>query len=152
MSYKSRIPADAEYMQLLGRAFYNFTYLEWVVIWTIVKLSNDDFGSVPSGNKATAGAIRVALEKAIQHTAPPLSASLHTALVAFHRRFRLAIKERNTLLHAHPYTTSDGAQGLTYEGGVAWPVERVVEAARLFEEAAIEGNDIFHGALARERP
>ena len=41
MTYESKIPADPDYLALLGRAFYNFTYMEWVVVWTIVKLSAD---------------------------------------------------------------------------------------------------------------
>lgn len=52
MPYESRIPADPDYIQAIGRAFYNFTYLEWIVVWTIVKLSADGFKSVPKGKTA----------------------------------------------------------------------------------------------------
>lgn len=137
---------------MLGQAFYNFTYLEWVVIWTIVKLSPDGFDSVPKGKKATAGAIRAALEKAIKAKLPPLPSSLASDLMQFHDRFQKAIDQRNALLHAHPYTAADGAQRLSYSDGYKWPPELVVEAAKIFEEVAIVGNTIFHGELTKVRP
>ena len=52
MSYQSRIPADPGYLQALGRAVYNFTYFEWGVIWTIARLADDGFRSVPKGKSA----------------------------------------------------------------------------------------------------
>ena len=55
-------------------------------------------------------------------------------------------------MHAHPYTASDGTQQLGGGGGLEWPIEAVYEAAKLFEDTAIEGNDIFHGDLAEARP
>lgn len=69
MTYQPRIPADQVYLQALGRAFYNFTYMEWGIIWTIVKLSSDGFDSVPRGEPA--GKIARALTKAIEGTSPP---------------------------------------------------------------------------------
>ena len=43
---------DPDYLQAVGQALYNFTYLELVVVWTIVKLSADGFQSVPKGKPA----------------------------------------------------------------------------------------------------
>lgn len=152
MTYQPRIHADPTYLQALGRAFYNFTYLEWVVIWIIVKLSSDGFSSVPSGKGATAGRIANALTKAIHDTSPPLPSDLRYRLVEVDKAYRDAIGYRNKLLHAHPYTADDGAQQLLYTGGPKWPLETVHEAAKLFEDAAIMGNAIFHGDLAQVRP
>ena len=53
MTNNSRISVDSDYLHDVGRAFYNFTYLEWVVVWTIVKLSADGFGSAPKGQTAS---------------------------------------------------------------------------------------------------
>jgi hypothetical protein len=147
--YKSRIPADPEYLRAVGCAFYNFTYLEWVVVWTIVKLSADGFESVPRGKSASH--IARALITAIASTTPPLSEDLRRKLVTFHERYLEAIRTRNKLLHAHPYTAAGGAQQLG-GGGVEWPLDTVDDAAKLFEDAAIMGNAIFHGALAEARP
>jgi hypothetical protein len=110
MGYHSRIPADPAYIEALGRAFYNFTYLEWIVVWTIVKLSPDGFGSVPRGESASH--IAGALIRAIAATSPPLSQGLRHSLVKFHEAYRGAIRSRNKLLHAHPYTATGGLQQL----------------------------------------
>jgi hypothetical protein len=149
MTYSSRIPADANYLHDVGRAFYNFTYLEWVVVWTIVKLNADGFESVPRGQ--TASHIAKALIKAIAATEPPLSDKLSRDLVKLHESYLAAIARRNKLLHAHPYMAADGSQQLGC-GGVEWPTDVVDEAAKFFEDAAIAGNAIFHGDLKAARP
>lgn len=149
MTYNSRIPASSEYLQSVGRAFHNFTYLERVVVWTIVKLSADGFDSAPRGQ--TASVIAKALIRAIDGTLPPLSVTLRAQLVRFHGQYVEAIRKRNKLLHAHPYTSRDGQQQLQ-GGGVEWPITTVDEAAQFFETAALDGNGVFHGELAQVRP
>ncbi len=148
MKDPKRIPADPEYLQSLGRAVYNFTYLEWGIVWTIAKLSSDGFASVPRGE--TARAIAKALTNAIDTTNPKLSASLRIRLVKLDEQFRKAISERNKLFHAHPYTAKDGSQQLG-GGGLEWPIENIRSASIRFEELAIECNAIFHGPLKKER-
>ena len=148
MTYSPRIGADPAYLKAVGQAFYNFTYLEWCVVWTIVRLSADGFASVPRGQ--TAQKIAQALTKSIDATSPPLPANLRKRLVKFDERFRAAIKLRNKLLHAHPYTASDSTQRLS-GGGHDWPIGGVEDAAKSFEDAAIFGNEIFHGDLAKVR-
>jgi len=149
MTYDSRIPADSDYLHAVGRAFYNFTYLEWIVVWTIVKLSADGFSSVPRGK--TASHIAKALIKAITATEPPLPDQLRRGLVKFYESYLAAISRRNKLLHARPYTAADATQQLG-GGGVKWPTDVVDEAAKFFEGAAITGNSIFHGELKDVRP
>jgi hypothetical protein len=149
MTYHSRIPVDPSYAQALGQAFYNFTYLEWGVIWTIVKLSDDGFDSVPTGKSASW--IGAAFIGAIAKASPPLSEPLRKSLVKLHEKYLSAIKVRNKLLHGHPYTAPDGSQQIG-GGGHEWTVEKVNDAAKLFEDIAIEGNTIFHDRLKSERP
>ena len=146
--YQPRLLADQAYIEALGRAFYAFTYLEWVVIWTIVKLSSDGFASVPRGKSAIH--IANAFAGAIARTSPPPSRTLRRNLVKFEESYRSAISTRNQLLHAHPYTAPDGAQQLR-GGSHEWPIARVYEALEEFEAAAIAGNAIFHGDLAAAR-
>jgi hypothetical protein len=149
VNYRPRIKADPLYLQALGQALYNFTYLEWVVVWTIVKLSSDGFGSVPKGETATQ--IAKALTRAVSSTTPALPDSLRQQLVKFDESYRAAIKVRNQLLHAHPLTAPDGSQQLG-SAGSNWSLEQVEVAAKQFEDAAIQGNAIFHGELAKLRP
>jgi len=149
MAYQSRIPAEDIYLLSAGRAFYNYTYLEWGVIWTIAKLSSGGMGDVPKGE--TAKKIATALSRAIENTEPPLPKQLRLELIKFHEAFIEAIRKRNKLLHAHPYTAPGGEQQLG-GGGVQWPISAVDEAALFFEETAISGNTIFHGELKKVRP
>ncbi|MBA4158943.1 MAG: hypothetical protein H0X65_15910 [Gemmatimonadetes bacterium] len=149
MTYTPRLKADPTYLQALGQAFYNFTYLEWVVVCTIVKLSGNGFGSVPRGEPASA--IARALSRAIADADPPLPPNLRRDLVKSDERYRDAIRVRNKLLHAHPYTAPSGHPQLG-GGGFKWPLENVHVAARMFEDAAIHGNQILHEELPKVRP
>jgi hypothetical protein len=72
-------------------------------------------------------------------------------LVKFDESYRAAIKVRNQLLHAHPLTAPDGSQQLG-SAGANWSLEQVEVAAKQFEDAAIQGNAIFHGKLTKLRP
>ena len=106
---ESRIPADPAYLQALGRAVYNFTYLEGIIVGTIVKLSS---GASEAGTKGkTSKEIARVLIKAID-TTPPLSSGLRKRLAKFHERFLAASTSRNKLLHARPYTAPGGMQQL----------------------------------------
>jgi hypothetical protein len=145
-----RIPADPEYLRLLGRALYNFTYLEWGIIYTIVKLSTNGFESVPRGE--TAQKIARALTRAIAETRPPLPTDLRLQLIKLDERYRAGIKVRNRLLHGHPYTAADGSQRLGGIDAEGWTPERVAEAATTFAEVSTYCWGIFYGPLAAARP
>lgn len=145
MVYQSRIPADSLYVQTLGQALYNFTYLEAIMVSAAGRLGTQ------IDKKATAGQIAQAFEAAIASTAPPLSPELRNRLTTFSGKFRAAIQTRNMLLHARPYTASGGEQQLGYHGH-EWSVSNVDDAALEFEMAAIEGNEVYHSSLAAERP
>jgi hypothetical protein len=136
----------------LGRAFYNFAYLESIAVWTIARLSPEGYESVPKG-KATAGNIASKLKSTIATATPPLEETLRFDLLRFHKDFEEAIdSRRNKLLHARPYTPSSGAQQLLYQGGPEWPIEEVYAAAKFFEDVALMGIEIFYGDLAKARP
>lgn len=149
MTYVSRIPADADYLSALGRAFYNFTYLEWAVISTIAKLSANGHEAVPWGQ--TARFIACALLQAMDAGEPPLDNRLRRRLLGVYQTYRAAIKKRNKLLHAHPLTAVDGAQRLGVDHR-EWTMEEVDAVAQFFEKAAIDANGIYHDHLVRERP
>jgi hypothetical protein len=69
-SGRSRIPTDPAYIDALGRAFHNFTYLEWIVVTTIAKLSSNGYGALTKGK--TAGYLARKLMEAIDSSSPAL--------------------------------------------------------------------------------
>jgi hypothetical protein len=145
MTYVSRIPADGQYLAALGRAFYNFAYLESVIISTIARLSAVGHAAVPWGQ--TARFVARALLEAINAADPPLDAPSRRDLLRVHQDFRVAIKTRNRLLHSHPFTNAEGEQRLSAHHR-EWTMEEVEAAAQQFEEAALFANGVFHEELA----
>jgi hypothetical protein len=149
MDYE-RIPADPIYLQALGRAFYNFVYLEEIVFHMIGRLHRKGYDAV--GDLDTAGQIAKTLGTSINRAELPIE--LRDRLSEFQEQFRLATKhERNDLLHSRPYSTPSGEQRLSRRNpaipstNIYWPLERVHEAAELFARLAIEGSSIFHDEI-----
>jgi len=145
---ESRIPADTEYLAAVGRTFYNYAYLEGVVISTIGILHIHGSAGIPP--KQTARALARLLTRSIADAVPPLSDGHRSRLVRFDATFRATIAVRNTLLHARPFTAVGGAQRLG-AGPHTWNEQELADAAERFEAAAIEGNDIFHSVLVPRR-
>jgi hypothetical protein len=145
MCYQPRIIADPNYLLLLGQTLYNFTYLEWIVIWVIAKLNEDGLAGIPKSEPSAE--IAKALTQAVVTAGPRLTAALRRDVARFDARFRTAIRTRNDLFHAHPFTTDqavrDGAR--EYE----WPRPVLGAAAKLFEDVAIEGDDLLHNGLSK---
>lgn len=133
-----RIPADDAYTAMLGRAVYNFTYYEWVVVWTIEKIQ-PGYLSHYSQEGPTAGHV------ASKFKAVVVGADARLAACA--AAFDALRKERDKLLHAHPYTAANGVQQLGYRGrhpSAEWPLAEVEKAALAFDDAACELNSLFH--------
>ncbi len=147
MTYRSRIPTDSDYVRALGTALYNFTYLEWIAICTVAKLRKKGVSTIET--KKGADAISKDLLRAINNSSLKLTPPSRTRLLKFRESFRRSIRDRNKLLHAHPHTAEGGLQQLI-AGDISWSVEAVNEVALRFENAAIEGSDIFHGSLMKD--
>jgi len=139
-----RIPADDAYTAMLGRAVYNFTYYEWVVVNTIEKIK-PGYLRWYSSEGPTAGRVGATFvsEAAGYQADPSIIAELNACAATFnHLR-----TTRNQLLHAHPYTAADGAQQLDYRGhhpNANWPMGEVEAAARQFDDAACALNELFY--------
>lgn len=150
MMETQRLQVDPAYLQSVGRAFYTFAYLEWVVVTLVARVSGDDIARVPRGETATVTA--KALARAVSNADPALPYTLRRDITMFVDRFREAIRVRNRLLHAHPYSASGTLQQLR-STDYDWPIARVDEAGALFESIALEATEIFHGAaLTKARP
>jgi hypothetical protein len=142
--YDFRTPADPEYLHAVGRAFYNFSYMEWGVVYGIASLNECPLWEVPVHEPG--GTVAAALDRAIKNTKLKLPNDLRTDLKRLVGSFRAAVKERNNLLHANPFTDEDGAQRLGGKGHRKWRTQDVLRAAKQFEDLSHEV-----GKLMRDR-
>lgn len=143
MDYQFRIPVDEQYLLAIGRATYNFTYLEKVIVDIIAKIGNSEHNSIPA--KATAGTICKRLEQLIPTSDP----HIRSELVSIHSSFKNAIDiNRNKLLHAHPYTSIDGEQQIGYPDK-EWTVELIYQVAKEFELIAIESSKLYYDKIVK---
>jgi len=140
-----RIPADPEYLHAVGRAFYNFAYMEWGVIYGIARLKGCPLWEVPVHEPG--GTVAAALGRAIKGTNLCLTPDLLADLKKLVDAFRRAVKERNNLLHANPFTDEGGAQRLGGKGHRKWRTEDVLRAAKQFEDLSYEVGRLLSDGL-----
>jgi hypothetical protein len=142
VNYKSRIPVDEAYVNAIGRAVYNFTYLEWGIVG-LGELLRPGFRT--DAAYLTAGQMGgwfTSLVGALRSADPDQS-----ALVSLAATFSQLVQPRNHIVHAHPISAKGGGQQLRYKGKSIlqdWPPDKILEAARDFEAAAIVANDLYH--------
>ena len=143
-----RIPVVDAYVAAIGRATYNFAYLEWGIVWINECLNP---GSINNVGKLTAGQIAKQAVEIVQ--ALPESNANREDLCELAERFTGLVKRRDALLHGKPYTADGGEQRLRYSGRHGdedWDIPTIIEAALEFERAAIDANAFLHerGLLA----
>ncbi|MFK0273667.1 hypothetical protein ACIQUG_08325 [Ensifer sp. NPDC090286] len=147
MTYKSRVPSDPAYLLALGQATYSYSYLEWQVIWLAQKL--DQGFAISSTNELAGGKIAALFKSTVKSAKTKVSDVTYARLRdGYADLFRL-VAIRNDLLHAHPFTATDGQRLGRYKDGknVEWTIEGIDDACMRFDKLAIELNDIFHKAL-----
>lgn len=149
-NYSPRIPADETYVHALGRAAYNFAYLESAVVW-IGECLRDGFidASYNMTAKQIANKLIGVAQKLDDHFI------CRARIINFSEAFVDLAETRNKILHGRPYTADGGVQQLTYRGRsgeVYWPIDDVIIAAEKFEDAAIEAGDLLNdGGLLKAR-
>jgi hypothetical protein len=146
-AYSFRIQVAKEYVIALGRATYNFAYLEWGIVWIGQALKP---GFINEVSELTARSIGKEVAKIIAASSGHL---LFQQLSTLSAKFPELVKRRNSLMHGNPYTAEGGAQQLLYDGQHGrqeWRVQDILDAARDFEDAAIEAANLLHkgGLLA----
>ena len=139
MQCDSRVPVAEGYVRALGRAAYNFSYLEWGIVW-LAETIGPGFLTRVSG--MTAGTIAREFEK----LSGSCGDSDSDALRALASTFGGLVKDRNALLHGVPYTAQGGEQRLRHLGPEStrdWTEALILEAAQRFEAAALEANRLL---------
>jgi hypothetical protein len=141
-----RVPCDAQYIEALGYAVYNFATLEFNVAYIIERLEPGYLQEYIS-NEKTAGDVAKDLAQAKQraeaqgHTAAAELRDIYNAFVDLKNR-------RNKLLHANPTTAPSGAQQLHYLAlSIAWDLDAVHQSATDFAAAAEKANSLLYGVL-----
>lgn len=148
MSYQFRIPVEERYLNAVGRATYNFAYLEWAIVWIAEKLNP---GYVNSVRGKTAGCIAADFESAVLRQS--IDPGLKNRLATLASNFKALVEQRNGLVHANPMTATGGEQRLRDSSkpkkrdAFEFAESDILKLASEFELAAIEANEIFHSAL-----
>ena len=106
-----RIPVAENYLRALGRAAYNFAYLEWGAIWLTETLQ---LGFLKRASTMTAGQIAdhfTNAGKVLDEIEPD-----EVPLRALATDFVQILADRNSLIHGNPFTAQTGEQRLLYDG------------------------------------
>ena len=111
MSYRPRIPATEAYLAAIGRAAYNFSYLEWGIIWSGEDLTP---GFLARSSSLPAGQIADCFSSIVGKLAPDHPAK--DRLAASAPAFAQLVVTRNQLMPANPSTAAGGEQRLQYAG------------------------------------
>jgi hypothetical protein len=108
---RENIPAKDQYLRELGRATYNFTYVEWGIVWLTETLEP---GFLRDAETLTAGQIARRFSSAVERV--PATEPDQPELTELVRRFLELVEERNRLIHGNPFTADNGDQRLLYTG------------------------------------
>jgi phage tail protein X len=141
MSSGFRTPADADYLNGLGRAMYTFATLEWQVVWCCELISP---GFVRDVSAMTAGQIA----KSFQRLAATLPASAEAAAMgSLAKQFGELVGTRNDIAHANPGTQEGTGAQLLFRHGTPLETPDLDAATRKFEECSGELNRLFYNYL-----
>jgi hypothetical protein len=142
---RTRIAVADGYLNALGRATYNFAYLEWGIVWAWECI---DKGSIQTVKSLTAGQIADQFKRQVETL--PDSHSLKIRLTDLAIEFQNFVKWRNKLMHANPYTASGGEQCLLYNGRNStqdWPIAEIDEFSDRAARLSIDASQLIHSGL-----
>jgi hypothetical protein len=140
-----RIPVNDQYLHALGRAAYNFAYLEWGIVWLTETIQ---FGFLNEVRNLTAGQIANRFSQAADGLAD--DDPNKSALQSLAHSFSDLVEERNRLMHGNPFTAEGGEQRLLYDGRHGrkdWTVALIDKFSEQTAIASIEAGRLLHGGL-----
>lgn len=108
---RERVPANDQYLREIGRATYNFAYVEWGIVWLVETLEP---GFLHDAHTLTAGQIARRFLSAVERV--PANEPDQPELTELASRFLGLVEERNRLIHGNPFTAENGEQRLLYSG------------------------------------
>lgn len=140
-----RIPVDDQYLRALGRAAYNFAYLEWGIVWLAECINAGFLNEV---RYLTAGQIATRFEEAVVKLRDEHPDRVVLQLLAL--SFGELVDERNRLMHGNPHTAAGGEQRLLYDGKhgrIDWTAQLIDGFSDQTATASIEASRLLHGGL-----
>ena len=147
---KIRVPFDENYVRLLGKAIYLFSYYEWTIIYLVEQLQPGFVEKYSRGKPMTSGVILKKFKIALEQPSNDFDGNKAELKDCFNEFARLKPK-RDALVHAHPITDIDGAQILNYQGELSksisdlkWDEEEICDFARDIDAAACRASELFH--------
>jgi hypothetical protein len=145
----TRIPIDDKYAVILGKAVYAFAYYEWIIIYILEYLDEGFVNRYSRGNPMPSGAVAVQLSDIIGRANLPSSVT-RVELEQCALSFGKLKEQRNALIHAHPITSNDGEQILSYQSKTTklisdkiWPIAEIESFVCEIDEAAIFASGIL---------
>ena len=143
-----RIPVAEDYLSALGRATYNFSYLEWGIIWLTETLQP---GFLHLASSMTARSIAEKFSSAVVKLDKTDPDRARLKLLALN--FSNLVPVRNSLMHGNPHTALGGEQRLLYDGKHGrkdWTIVSMKNFASRTAAASIEAGELLHnGRLQR---
>jgi hypothetical protein len=137
-----RFPCGEAYLRALGRAVYNFSVLEYSVVW-VIELIEPGYMKTYQVGKKTAGTVARDFKENIKKLP---SGPIRAKLEGLTARFRQLAIDRNDLLHANPAAIPNGDSHLIKANTtrfIAWAEPHVVATATKFQDAAIDVLAVF---------
>lgn len=140
-----RIPVDDRYIRALGRATYNFAYLEWGIVWLTETIQ---VGFLNEVRKLTAGQIANRFRQAVGTLGDNNSDKVALELLA--SIFAELVEDRNRLMHGNPFTATGSEQRLLYDGKHGrkdWTIQLIEDFSERAATASIEAGRLLHGGF-----
>ncbi len=144
-----RIPVDDDYLVALGRATYNFAYLEWGIIWLADTLQPE---FLHNAEGKTAGQIAeefCSIVKGLDN-ADRDKVQLQRIADDFHK----IIADRNSLMHSNPYTAyPDEEQRLLYSNKPRredWTIEKMKDFSCRTADMSIKAGELLHNGRLQQ--
>lgn len=119
---------ESDYLLAIGKAYYAFSYYEWGVAYLV-----DYLGKLRDPNtcffwgepKLLGSAIAKALRSGIESSCDKLGETLTTDARTTHDVYVRLSRDRNHLVHAHPFTDAEHKQRLGHNEERHWSFERL---------------------------
>jgi hypothetical protein len=137
-----RFPCGEDYLRALGRAVFNFSVLEYAVVW-VIELIEPGYMQTYRAGKKTAGTVAADFKDKINRLP---GGSVRTKLDRLSVSFKQITIDRNDLLHANPAAMPNGDSHLIKADAtkfIAWGEAHVVATATKFQDAAIDVLAVF---------